>query len=304
MPDDTTPIETPTGQTTPPPDTTAGAGNDTPPPESPWFHSIWDPENPGQFKEKYQEALPEDYEEYKSVLANYRDFKTLLKSHKDSLTAARQKAGIKPLTPESTPEEVAAFRRELGIPETPYEFPKPEALPEGIEWQEERAAAFGKWAHEKNLTPAQAKEAMDLYVKFIGEDYTRATEAQKQAYADQVAAEQEALRTEFGGKLSSAVAEAQRIAVKYKLPPEVMDPGSDKFAGITVLKMANDLAAALGESKLPPAAAVVNRDPMRQYNEIIDGTDKERHELWKKGDKATLALTQRLLKEALARSAA
>ena len=212
---------------------------------------------------------------------------------------ARAKAGVKPITAESTPEQIAAYRREMGIPDTPYEFEKPEVLPEGVEWREERIKQFGEWAQKENLTPSQAKKALDLHVQFLAEDRAQITAAERQAYEQGVAAEKEHLRTTFGGKLGSVVNSAQRVALMYQLPPDIADPDSAKFGGVTMLKVLSDLAGALGESKIPSAAAVSNMSPEREYLAITRDKSHPLHALWAKGDKVTLAKVSELRKQAL-----
>lgn len=270
------------------------------PTESPWFQKIWDAEQPGKFVAKWQETLPQDMEDHKAMLANFGDFPTLVKSLKDNMTQARSKAGVKPLSEKSTPEEVAAYRKELGIPDKPYEFQKPEKLPDGIDWPEERVKTFGAWAQERNLTPAQAKDALDLHMQFLSEDQQKMSTARQQQMEQAIAAEKEQLKTQFGNKLPAAVVNAQRVASKYGVPPEMMEPGSDNFAGVTLLRMASDLAAALGEAQLPTHAAVFNQDPAREYQSITKNKSDPRHALWASGDPYTVKQAQDFLKAAIA----
>jgi hypothetical protein len=264
-----------------------------------WFQSIWDAEKPGAFVKGYQELLPPEMEKAKATLANYQDFQTLANSHLDLLRISREKGGVKPLTPESTPEEVASFRKAMGIPDKPYEFPKPDKLPDGVTWNDDMAKSFGQWAQENNLNPAQAKGVLDLHAKFVAEDSQKHAEALQTQRAELLTREKAALREQFGGGLSSAVISAQQVASKYGLPPEIMEPGNDQFAGITVLRMAADLAAAMGESQLPSAASVQNMNPEREYLSIIEDKSNPLHKLWASGDKNAVKKVNELRKRAL-----
>lgn len=289
MPDDTTTTTAPT------PDVSANTTDIVVPPPTRWDAEIWDPESPGRYKKKWQETLPENFEPYKGFLSTFDSFEGMVKSHKDMMTQARSKGNIKPLTPESTPEEVAEFRRGMGIPDEPYQFEKPEALPEGVEWKDDRVKAFGEWAQKQNLTPAQAKEALNLHMQFVADDMKAINEGQTAAYEQMREAEKEELRTQFGGSLDGVVTRAKQVALKYGLPTEVMEPNDKRFAGVTMLKLCSDMAKALGESQIPSAASVVNTDALRQAKAMrVKGHPD--YEAITRGDKAALDRYYGLLK--------
>lgn len=276
MPDEQTPATTA--------DATTASTDIVIPPPTRWENEIWDPENPGRFQKKWQEKLPETFEPYKAFLATFDSFDGMVKSHKDMMTQARSKGNIKPLTPESTPEEVAEYRKGMGIPDEPYKFEKPEALPEGIEWKEDKAKKFGEWAQKQNLTPAQAKEALNLHMQFVAEDMKAINDGQSAAYEQMREAERETIRTEFGGKLDGVVTQAKQVALKYNLPTDAMEPNSPRFAGVTMLRVFSDMAKALGESQIPSPAAVVNMDPYRQAKAMREKGHPD-YEALKRGDR-------------------
>lgn len=285
MPDDETQTET-----------TETTVTETPEPQ--WFQKIYDPAKPGYYKKNWQEDLPPEFEPYKSLASQYNNPLDMLKAHKEAVTMARNRAGVRPLTPESTPEEVAAYRQAMGIPEVPYEFKKPEKLPDGIAWQDERVKAFGQWAHERNLTPQQAQDALDLHLKFLAEDHGAITKAQQEEMERGIAEEKETLRTKWGGKLSSVVTDASRAAVHFSIPPDFVNPDSPQFKGVIFLDVMSQFARAVGESKLPSAASVVNDSPMRRYQAIVSDKTHPKHALWAKGDKTVLAEMDALLRQA------
>lgn len=262
-----------------------------------WDSGIWHEATPGQFKPKWQESLPDNFEPYKSFLQTFDSLEGMVKSHKDFMTKARTQGGVRPLSAESTDEEKLAYRKAFGIPDEPYQFEKPKELPEGLEWQEEKAKTFGSWAQENNLTPTQAKAAMDLYLKLQGDDVRSYQEKEKQYREQMNAQEQEVLRTEFGGKLDGTVLKAKQAALKYGIPVERLDPKDQGFLGVTMLKVMSDLASALGESEIPNAAVVVNADPYRQAQAMWEPGSPHR-ELLRKGDKATQDKYYALLQQA------
>jgi hypothetical protein len=275
---------------------TGDAGTTTTSTQTPprWDHEIFDPATPGKLKEKWQDSLPDEFAEHRAMLANYGDFGTFIKSHKDLMRLARQNGGVKPITAESTPEEIADFRKAMAIPEAPYEFKKPDELPEGVQWVDDRAKAYGKWAHERNLSPAQAKEGLDLYMQFLSED----AKVQTQKYETYVGEQKQKLKEQYGGALPTAVILAQRAAAKESIPPSAVDPDSPDFQGPLFLKLAKAYGEALGETQLPSHASVLNDSPLTKYQSITGDKTNPKNALWAKGDKAVVAEANALLKEA------
>lgn len=289
MPDDITP-----------PPTGGDGGQTTPPPSTNYLSQILDPGTPGKFVEKWQERLPAELDEYKPMLAQIGDFPTLAKVLKDNKEAARQKAGVRKLTPDAPPEAVKAFRQEFGIPDAPYEYKKPEQLPEGVEWRDDRVKNFGEWAHKNNLTPEQAQAGLDLYLGFVAEDAKTWKTTEEQMRTQHRAKELEELTNKFGGRLDTVVSNAQRAALMRGLEPDMVNPDSPKYLGNGMLSLLNDYALAVGESRLPTAAGVINMTPEREYQSIIKDKSNPKHELWAKGDKETKAYVDELRRRAVA----
>ena len=74
----------------------------------------------------------------------------------------------------ATPEETAAFRKAVGVPEKPegYEVVRPEKMPEGMQYYEALEGSFKHAAHALGLTPAQMKGIYDMYNKHEIDRYT------------------------------------------------------------------------------------------------------------------------------------
>jgi len=293
-------VETPAEVTTEA-TTTETTQKEVPAAPEPYYRKIFNED--GSFAKGWQENLPTDLEEFKNLAANYKDFGGLFKSLKDSMTTARAKGNVKPLSENPTPEELADFRTKMGIPPEPYTFEKPEKLPEGVEWREDRAKNFGEWAHAKNLSPAAAKEAMDLYMNFIAEDVTAARSAQEEQMRAHLANEQETLKLMFGGNLDKTVLAAKRAAVWGNLPSEAFDPGSPTFLGPQLLAYTAKVADMLGEGRLPTTAAVSNMDELSQARDIQTNESNPDHKGWITGNPAVVQKVFALTKQGLERRA-
>lgn len=80
------------------------------------------------------------------------------------LSSGQLKAKTEAPGADATPEELAAFRKELGIPESPDKYDT--ELGNGFVWSDADKAmleGYTKYAHEKNMTPAQVKENLAWY---------------------------------------------------------------------------------------------------------------------------------------------
>ena len=217
----------------PPPET-------TPPPSQPWHQSLF-ADDSGKFAADWTSKLPDSLADYRAMAAQYPDLPTFLKSHRDNMAAARAK-GLKLPGENATPEERTAFETELrkvrGAPETPdaYEIPKPEGLPDTLDWKQ-ATAEFRTLAHEIGLTPKEAEKiaAFDL------QRQQAAQQAMQQQKAQIIAEEQAAMKQRWGERTSLILREAQAAAAEY-LPAESFDPQSDAFIGIAAVEAIQKLA--------------------------------------------------------------
>lgn len=97
-----------------------------------------------------------------------------------------------------TPEQLAAYRAENGIPEKPEGYFE-KALPEGLVVGEDEKPLFEdffKAVHGKNWTPAQARDALEWYKRFQDQQQTAVLEADR-AYKAEA---EDALRAEWGAE--------------------------------------------------------------------------------------------------------
>lgn len=105
------------------------------------------------------------------------------------------------------PEKWAEFYNKIGRPEKAdgYELPT-ENLPEGFALTDEQAAQFREVAHDVGLTPAQTASLYRHFAKFSSEG----TGALKEAMEKKIAANDEAIRKEYGDALDEKIDLARR----------------------------------------------------------------------------------------------
>lgn len=100
----------------------------------------------------------------------------------------------KGLSEKATPEEIAAYRKEHGIPESPDKY---DIKPEGV-WAEEsnkeRLNDVLRFAHENNFTPQAAKSVLD----FMAKGHQSALDALSERDEKERSETEESLRAEWG----------------------------------------------------------------------------------------------------------
>jgi hypothetical protein len=113
-------------------------------------------------------------------------------------------------------EEVAAYHRQLGVPETPagYEVALPESLPEALRDDPATVALqqdFLKAMHGAGAPPAVVQQALDWYYGQVGESLAQQTRGAEERRQEAEAG----LRREWGGDHERNVALAQRAVQAF-----------------------------------------------------------------------------------------
>ena len=104
---------------------------------------------------------------------------------------------VAPLPENATPEQIAAWRADNGIPESPDKYDV--TIAEGHVWGEADKPlidSFAKAAHEANMTPAAVKSALKWYGNLQAQQVEQTQNADAQFKKDNV----DELREEWGGE--------------------------------------------------------------------------------------------------------
>lgn len=111
----------------------------------------------------------------------------------------------------ATPEEIAAYRKAQGIPESPDKYDlKVEKLPEGIALEENTVAGFKQLAHEYGLTPKQAQALLEFDVKRQEAGLKSSQESRKQKAEEGV----KLLKEKHGEKFNENLVHALRVITR------------------------------------------------------------------------------------------
>lgn len=119
---------------------------------------------PSRWPEDWREQLAGDNKAFLNTLKRYSSPQTYAAAGFEAQQKIRSGELKKPLSAEATPEELATYRKEHGIPEAPdgYEIKLSEGMVPG-EADKPILDAFKGFAHGKNWTPAQLNEVVDWY---------------------------------------------------------------------------------------------------------------------------------------------
>lgn len=175
----------------------------------------------GGFRPGWHDTLPPELKDYSGILSRYPNPIEALRALGESrkLISQRQESN-KPPGEGAKPEEVAAWRKHIGVPETPegYNVKAPEKLPEGVTWNDAEAGEFAKFAHEINLTPQQVNRLLEYEIK-NRETMWQTGNAKLTEYTQQQAA---ALKNEWGAEFDANISKAKHTA--QLLGVDINDP--------------------------------------------------------------------------------
>lgn len=135
--------------------TLAGGGEVTPPANVP---ATW----PDDWRQK----VAGDDKAFLKTLERFNDPSALAKSYREA--SAKLAQGVKPATPpaDATPEQMAEWRKEAGLPENPDAYITGLELPNGMVFGEADTPVlkeFAETAHEANIPPAQFAALVQRY---------------------------------------------------------------------------------------------------------------------------------------------
>jgi hypothetical protein len=158
----------------------------------------------------WRDGIAEDLRTHPS-LADFKDIGSLAKSYIETkaMVGKRTDGLVKIPGEQATAEEVAAWRKAIGVPDKPDGYTV--RLPEGVSVHEETLNAFRQKAHELGITPKQA----EALVQF---DIERYQSSQRRSHETSAAAKTEAekaLRSEWGPQFDTRLALTQRFVEQY-----------------------------------------------------------------------------------------
>ena len=263
---------------------TANGGGNAPAPIAGLFKET------GDFADGWLNKLPEEFKDAHQILGQFKDMNGVLKSLVNQQRLLGKKGdAVQPLTDKSTPEEIAEYRKKMGIPESVEKYP---TKYEGMELAEDALKEFNGIAHKLNLSPAQVSEV----VKYYAGIEAKAGEAAAKAKQEEFSRMQKTLADAWGEgeAFNRNKAQVERMALTVGLPTDTDQWTPDKVC-IALQRAAN----LVSNDKLVSAdSAPTMQTGKAKANSIMFDTTNPLHAKWQEGDKATVALIEDLLKNA------
>jgi hypothetical protein len=162
----------------------------------------------------WRESLPPELKAEKS-LESFKDVAGLAKSYVDNKRETSKLVNSKGIIvpgEKATPEEIAAFHKALGRPDTPdgYGLEKPD-LPEGMTYDEVRTKAFAEVAHKEGLTPKQLKALHTAWNEQAKAEFERQVKAVKEFTEKTTAEMKKEWGKDFEANLVTADAAIEKV---------------------------------------------------------------------------------------------
>jgi len=215
----------------------------------------------------------------------------LAKSYDVAQRALGRKAqAVLPPTEKSTPEEVAEYRKAIGVPESPEDYKlKPEQLPEGVTWDESVAKRAAELAHKHNVPAA----AMQEFMKFDMERAALMNQAAAQMIETQLETGRAELQAVWGDKMPEKIELARRAAVTAGV-----DPTSQGFVDPQVVKAIVNLAEKLSDDKLVAGDQTGVSSTRARAKDIMTNASNPLYLRYQEGDAEVVDQVRRMLTSA------
>lgn len=249
----------------------------------------------GRFVSGWTERLPSELAEARPTLSKYKTFPEMAKAlhHANQLLGRR---GVSVPTEQSTPEEVAAYRRTVGAPESieGYQL-RPEQLPEGMGWQDDLAKPFAQWAHKHHLPQGAMRELVDLHLQQRQGEFSQYAQMAEQRREEGIRTLRDTWGKDFQKNLTLASRAAQLAGVNSL---------SDGFGDPEVVKGFVKLASMLSDDRfIGGSGALGMKPPAEEAKEIQTNPDHPLYRKYQEGDPDAVQHVRGLFRKAAGRYA-
>lgn len=241
----------------------------------------------GTFGDKWLDALPEDAKDYKDTLAKYKSVPDMAKALANANALIGKKLGVP--NEKSSPEEVAAFRKALGVPDTldDYKF-APDALPEGMTWNDDFAKPFAEIAHKHNVPPGAMKALANQFAHYEKVKLEALQSTFEKQRTEAVGTLQKEWGTEFDKNIGLAKQAAKMAGV---------NANSHGFSDPEVVRGFVRMAQMMSEDKMGRGmqSAEMMTGQARAMD-IMRNAENPWHKRYQEGDREAVSLVNSLLK--------
>lgn len=248
----------------------------------------------GAFIAGWTDRLPEELGDARKGLGKFKTFGEMARSHVNLEQKLGSKATMIAMPgPDAKPEEVAAFRTAMGVPEKIEDYKViPDNLPEGVTVDEAQLKPFVEAAHKLGIPPDAMKQLVALEAQ---------REAQREAAVKTVAKEElqkgfAMLRSEWGDQYDTNIGLAGKAAAVAGLDlesPGLTDP--------LVVKALAKIASLLDDDKFVGVGGRNGLGTTEDAKDIMTNSSNPLHAKYREGDPDTVEKVRALLKKNSAR---
>lgn len=250
----------------------------------------------GAFKQGWTDTLPADLQPYKPTIGKYASLPDLLRGLGNANALLGRKAGgVTVPGPSSTPEEVTAYRKAVGVPDAPAEyFKKPDQLPAGVEWDDKAVTEYANVLHKHGVSAAAAEELLQTQMRIESERAGSAVAAHEAKQAAELEAAENQLRKDWGPLFDSRLSLAATAATFAGADPE-----AEAFQHPDVVRAFAALGKLIPESKGPSGDSHPGmQTPADKAKDIQTNAANPMHERYHKQDPEIVAYVRKLLGKA------
>lgn len=242
----------------------------------------------GVLADGWTDRLPDDAVPYKETLAKYRSVPDLAKALANANMLIGKKLGVP--NERSTPDEVSAYRKALGVPESleEYDF-TPDQVPDGFAWDKNAMQPFAETAHKHNIPPAAMKELAGLFAQYESSKLDVVQGMFDQQRQEAVATLQKEWGSDFQKNLGVAKAAAKLAGV---------NANSHGFSDPEVVRGFVRMAQMMSEDKIGRGLASPEMmNGKARATDIMRNPENPWHKRYNEGDAEAVALVTGLLKQ-------
>jgi hypothetical protein len=242
----------------------------------------------GTFGDKWLDALPEDVQDYKDTLSKYKSVPDMAKALANANALIGKKLGVP--NEKSTPEEVSAFRKAMGVPESLEEYKfAPDALPEGMTWSDDFAKPFAEVAHKHSIPPGAMRELANQFANYERHKF----EAIQATYEKQRTDSVQTLQKEWGGEFTKNIGLAKQAAKMAGV-----DANSHGFSDPEVVRGFVRMAHMMSEDRVGRSMGGTEfLTGTARAKDIMSNPENAWHKRYMEGDREAAALVTSLLKQ-------
>lgn len=174
-----------------------------------------------KFAPDFADRLGPELDAYRATASKFagKDLTDLIQSYGEAqkLIGQRNEGTIKVPGAEASVEEIAAFNRAIGVPESADKYSTDKVpMPPGIELKAERLEGFKEFAAKRGITQG----AFEAVLEFEAQYQAKAAQERQVAMEQYLRQQEDTLREEWGAKYDQRAMRAMRAAETLDLPQD------------------------------------------------------------------------------------